>query len=485
MRRLSARLAPLAALVTGVGVAAFAVAPAASADTITTTYSFTGSEQTFSVPAGVSQVHVLAVGGRGGANLDGIAGGSGAVVSADLTVTPGGTLYLEVGGNGGDATASTAAGGYNGGGASGFDAGGGGGASDVRTASSASAGSLGTRLLVAGGGGGSAQLASSGGSSAQNGTDGSLVDTTTCPLSGKPGAGATHDQGGAGGAGDLFFGGSGRGGAGGSGVGGHGGVETTITQGGGGGAGYFGGGGGGAGPLCAGAGGGGSSSVSGTSPSYGTDTSGTPLITISYDLPGPQATTEPASSTTATGAILNGVVDPEGSQTSYQFEYGTTDAYGSLIPAAPGDVGSDTAQHSVSAAVAGLTPGTTYHFRVVATNGSGSADGGDLSFTTAASAPQPAPQAATNPATGVGKTQATLNGTVDPEGSSTTYHFVYGTTTRYGRSTPAQGAGSGVTNVSVHALLSGLARHTTYHFRLVAVNRNGTTNGVDRTLRTG
>src|SRR5690242_2626437 len=64
--------------------------------TFTCTFQYTGAQQTFSVPAGVTSIHVDAVGAPGGSN--GLApGGLGGTASADLTVTPGQTLFVEVG----------------------------------------------------------------------------------------------------------------------------------------------------------------------------------------------------------------------------------------------------------------------------------------------------------------------------------------------------------------------------------------------------
>jgi hypothetical protein len=67
-----------------------------------------------------------------------------------------------------------------------------------------------------------------------------------------------------------------------------------------------------------------------------------------------------------------------------------------------------------------------------------------------------------------GTTTATLNGTVDPNGTAASYHFEYGTTTQYGLSTSTQSAGSGADPVAVQATVSGLTPSTTYHYRLVA-----------------
>lgn len=108
----------------------------------------------------------------------------------------------------------------------------------------------------------------------------------------------------------------------------------------------------------------------------------------------PGATTGAATAVTATTATLNGVVNPNKEDTTYVFEYGTTTAYGTTTPvqsAVSGNAGKE-----VSVQVTGLAPGTAYHFRLVATNPSGSDQGNDAVFTTAAAAyplPGPGPQA--------------------------------------------------------------------------------------------
>jgi hypothetical protein len=90
------------------------------------------------------------------------------------------------------------------------------------------------------------------------------------------------------------------------------------------------------------------------------------------------------------------------------------------------------------------------------------------------------PSVETNPATNITEAQATLNGVVNPQGANTKYYFEYGTTTSYGAKTFEVGAGSGATNVEESQPLTGLAASTTYHFRIVATNGNGTTDGADR-----
>lgn len=97
----------------------------------------------------------------------------------------------------------------------------------------------------------------------------------------------------------------------------------------------------------------------------------------------PLATTEAASKTSASGATLNGAVDPEGSETKYRFEYGTTTSYGTSIPVPDASAGSGVSSVSVNKAVTGLASNTEYHFRLVAVNaGEITAYGQDLTFKT-------------------------------------------------------------------------------------------------------
>jgi hypothetical protein len=86
----------------------------------------------------------------------------------------------------------------------------------------------------------------------------------------------------------------------------------------------------------------------------------------------------------ATSATLTASVDPQGNETSYRFEYGTSEAYGSSIPVPDGAVGSGSSPIAVSSHVQGLAPSTTYHYRVVALVSSRgeTVAGADGSFTT-------------------------------------------------------------------------------------------------------
>ncbi len=139
----------------------------------------------------------------------------------------------------------------------------------------------------------------------------------------------------------------------------------------------------------------------------------------------PAATTLAATAimSTGTGATLNGNVNPEGAATSVTFVYGTdsTLSTGTTTTTAQA-IGSGTTAAAVNAPLTGLTPKTTYFFQVVATNAVGRTDGAILSFTTAL-----APTATTQAATNVTSTAATLNGSVNPNGSSTDTLFQFST----------------------------------------------------------
>jgi len=85
----------------------------------------------------------------------------------------------------------------------------------------------------------------------------------------------------------------------------------------------------------------------------------------------------------------------------------------------------------------------------------------------------------TLPATNVTGTSATLNGTVNPNGLATEYHFNWGTSISYGNVTPVISAGAGSADVIVNEAINGLTPGSTYHFQLVASNTDGIVNGID------
>jgi hypothetical protein len=96
-----------------------------------------------------------------------------------------------------------------------------------------------------------------------------------------------------------------------------------------------------------------------------------------------------------------------------------------------------------------------------------------------------APSALSSNATAVAATTATLNGSVNPHGLSTSYYFEYGTSTLFGSTTPVLSAGSGSSAVPVAANIAGLVAGSTYYFRLVATNSDGTSRSSARTFIPG
>ena len=103
----------------------------------------------------------------------------------------------------------------------------------------------------------------------------------------------------------------------------------------------------------------------------------------------PTVQTGPASDVTPTGASISGTVDPEGVETSYAFEVGTDTTYsGARIY---GEVGAGEGRETIAATLGDLAPGTTYHYRLSATNMDGTSYGQDMTFTTA-SVPSPIAQ---------------------------------------------------------------------------------------------
>ncbi len=94
----------------------------------------------------------------------------------------------------------------------------------------------------------------------------------------------------------------------------------------------------------------------------------------------PTATTESVSGVQETQAALNGSVNPNGLSTHYYFQYGTTTSYGSSTPES--SAGSSTVAVHESLTATGLEPGTTYHYRLVASSVGGTTYGSDRTLTT-------------------------------------------------------------------------------------------------------
>ncbi len=197
----------------------------------------------------------------------------------------------------------------------------------------------------------------------------------------------------------------------------------------------------------------------------------------------PTVMTKAASSVSQTSATLNATVNPNG---------GTVERMPLRIRhhhrlraracRAPRCRGPAPAPWRVSASLTGLSANTTYHFRIVAENTGGPSSGVDQTFPTL---PDP-PTLVTEDASSIVQATATLNATVNPNGSQVTgCRFDYGTTKTYGKSVPCSSLpGSGTSAVTVSAAVIGLSANTTYHFRVGAENAGGTSTGSDQTFKT-
>jgi hypothetical protein len=188
-----------------------------------------------------------------------------------------------------------------------------------------------------------------------------------------------------------------------------------------------------------------------------------------------------SSGVTSTTATLEGQINPNYQETTYEFEYATNEALvgatkvgaGVLPPAIFGN-------QPVSVALSGLTGNTVYYYRLTATDRTGTTDGTPVQSFQTTDAPLPT----TGASSYITRTSAILAGAVDPAGSLTQYHFVYGTTGSYGHSTAAVTVGEGFAAVAASQALEELQPGTTYHYALVAANLYGTTTGADHTFTT-
>ncbi|WP_433056963.1 fibronectin type III domain-containing protein [Dactylosporangium sp. CS-033363] len=348
-----------ALLATAVGsgaLVALVQQPAAAATT--TTFAATGAIQTYTIPAGVTQLKVVAKGAQGGGDN----GGPGGAVTALISVPPalGGKIQVMVGGRDG----------WNGGGAAGGSDGvGGGGASDIRqgTCAATSTCGLGDRTVVAGGGGGG--VIYDGGSGGKPATPGYDM-TVAGDEYGREGGPGTQSAGGAGGAAfdgpaalDGTAGAAGSGGNGGS-------CSCGGNEGHGGGGGYYGGGGGGASTSRPGGpGGGGSSYVDPArqdeTPSFGTgDNYATGSIAITpVGPPAPGGLT--AQVGPGSGAVDLGWTAPAGGADAYTV-YQATSSGGPYTELTTGGCAAPTGP---SCGLTGLTPGQEYHWKVASVRG--------------------------------------------------------------------------------------------------------------------
>ncbi|MGE3632241.1 MAG: beta strand repeat-containing protein, partial [Sandaracinaceae bacterium] len=210
-------------------------------------------------------------------------------------------------------------------------------------------------------------------------------------------------------------------------------------------------------------------------------------------LAAPTVTTATASSVTSTTATLNGSANPNGASATGWYRYSTTnpgscnDTFGMRAPATSGTLlGAGMADVPFPRAITGLTPGATYYYCAIASNSAGTGYGSVLSFTALAAAPT----VSTNAASGLTTTSATLNGSANPNGASTTGWFRMDTVSpgtcndTFGTRVPASGGTSlGAGNASVaYSQTVAVTAGTTYYYCALAANSVDTSFGAVRTF---
>jgi len=146
----------------------------------------------------------------------------------------------------------------------------------------------------------------------------------------------------------------------------------------------------------------------------------------------------------------------------------------------PGTIDSGSGQFSWS----DPTPVGEYVVRIRASCSQGASDEEELTIRVNQPPPSFPPSVQTLDAVDLQEDRATLNGSANPQGWPTEVWFEWGTTTSYGDSTPSQNIGSGTSTVPFSFSLETLTPSTTYHFRAVAHNQNGTSYGLDQTFTT-
>jgi hypothetical protein len=113
-------------------------------------------------------------------------------------------------------------------------------------------------------------------------------------------------------------------------------------------------------------------------------------VSVTSPVAPPATVTQPPTDLTETSATISGTINPFGLLTTYYFEYGATTAYGSKLPVSiEAPAGKGTVARVFSRELTGLTPGGTYHFRLIATSSAGRTEGVDRSFTTLSSGASP------------------------------------------------------------------------------------------------
>jgi hypothetical protein len=193
------------------------------------------------------------------------------------------------------------------------------------------------------------------------------------------------------------------------------------------------------------------------------------------------AVTIAATNVTGVSARLLGSVNPRGSATQGWFEWGTDPLLANASTTSPQTMGGGTGDLNITDALNGLTPGTTYYFRTIASSAGGKVQGSILTFST----PRP-PSVTTDGADPTATTGYLARGTVTANGNATTAWFEYGTSSNLATvtRTATQSVGSGSTPVALRQVIGGFQAFTLYYVRTAASSVGGTTFGPIISFRT-
>ena len=203
----------------------------------------------------------------------------------------------------------------------------------------------------------------------------------------------------------------------------------------------------------------------------------------------PDATTGSASNVSGESATVKGTVDPAGGpEAECSFEYDTDGSYSAPAPVPCEPVGPYAGFQAVSADLTGLSPATTYHYRLHATSAEGESNGADMTFTT-----DGPPIVSSFWVSDVGSSSARLRAQIDPSGAATTYRFEYVIEAEFEANGFANAIGVpdpdgalATTNAAepVSETITGLSPETSYRFRVVATNAIDTTESPAKAFET-
>ena len=186
----------------------------------------------------------------------------------------------------------------------------------------------------------------------------------------------------------------------------------------------------------------------------------------------PGVSIAPVSEQQPRGVTLNGMVDPEGKAVSscvFEYssaeEYAASKTYAHSVPCEPSSLGEKNEAVPVHAKIDGLTPGSTYAYRLVAENVGGKSPTANQTLVAG-------PVLGSEFVTEVTSSSAGLRASIDPNGGETHYYFEYGASEAYGSYAPVPPGtdiGSGLSQQTVSVHLQSLQAGTTYHYRFVAI----------------